>query len=108
MMETVHKDFEEFKKDNKELNLVNLSFEAPEPNQTSPQLPNTLSAGIMDKNSMEEKKLIPEISQSPSEAPFSEHEESEPETVVDRQMTMLMSRLVGLLNDKRYFCHSTY
>jgi hypothetical protein len=99
-MRILQKTFEEFKKDNKELYTAELSFEAQDENQSTPRLSNN------DHNLVEETKKtsankVPVQEEQPAEQPISD-ERLEPESVMDRQMDLLVNRLLGIINDKRY------
>lgn len=91
----MRKNFEEFKKDNKELNTAELSFEAQEEDPSTPRLFNN------DQNSTEETKKCAEKINVAEEEEQKLPEKTEPESVMDRQMDLLMNRLVGLINEKR-------
>jgi len=122
-MRSMQKEFEEFKKENEELNGAELSFEANNGNLVGevpapvPILSHTPMSPPKPLNENGIDALSKDVAESPADdaesshfslgAPPIQHSNHEnpapppPESLVDRQISMLVNRLVGLVNGQR-------
>jgi hypothetical protein len=99
----IHREFEQYMRDNKELNMAELSFDTTTPNPPSllPMSGSRAAAGPEHPAEQHEVALsqfslgAPPVQQSHDPSPPSE------DNVVDRQLGLLLSQLQSVINSKR-------